>query len=711
MTLSGGNWAMVNKSDAILRDFSGWYHIMCVVDTTQGTNTDRVKLYLNSSLLSTYENTWPSLNANTFVNDSSKTHYIAKDADDVNSVTMAEINFIDGQALTPSDFGESGDYGEWKPIEYEGTHGTNGFYLDFKSSSSLGNDASSNSNNWTANNLAATDQMVDTPTNNFCTWDAIADYAGSTFSEGNTKVVMVNNATDHVNAGNFGMTTGKWYFEVYYAAGTPEGAIGVIKNWDSHQHHNFWVGGTTDAYIYYRGASKNNGTPTAYGASYVVGDTISVALDMDNGTITFYKNGVTQGQAFTGLSGTFFPVVGEGGSASNETWVLNAGQDSSFAGTKTAQGNQDSGGIGDFYYAPPTGFLALCTKNLPDPTVIPSEHFEVLTYTGDGNSTQTLTTSFQPDFIWNKMRNVGYYHRIYDSVRGLSNQLVTNATAAENAYTDYGHPTATTSTSLTFGQGTDSGNLINATLNTGVFWNWKAGGTAVSNTNGSITSSVSANVDAGFSVISYTGTGVAATVGHGLSSAPDMVIVKNRGIISSWLVRHSSLAINKTMLLESTSVGIATDYWDSTFPDNTKFSVSSNSEVNGSTNNLIAYCFHSVDGYSKFGSYTGNGSADGSFIHLGFRPAYVLIKRYDGGEGWYIKDIARDPVDNPVDNSLSAHDTSAEFSTHSSSHSSCVDFLSNGFKLRGTDTQSNWSGYEYIYIAFAEMPFKHSNAR
>jgi hypothetical protein len=356
--------------------------------------------------------------------------------------------------------------------------------------------------------------MVDTPTNNFCTWNPLGDYAASTFSEGNTKVSMVNNTTDHVNAGNFGMTTGKWYFEVYYAAGTPEGAIGVIKDWENHQNSNFWIGGTTDAYVYYRSGDKNNGSGSAYGSSFTAGDIISIELDMDNGTIDFHKNGVSQGEAFTGLSGTFFPVVGEGGSGSNETFILNAGQDSSFAGNKTAQGNQDGNSIGDFYYTPPSGYLALCTSNLTAPAVKPQENFNTVLYAGNSSSQSITGVGFQPDFLWIKARNDNRSNTIWDAVRGINHQLYSDTTSGG----DSSDLASFDSDGFSFSSTTNHN--YNNSVNTYVAWNWKAGNATLGTgdfTQGSIASTCSRNVDAGFSIVSYTGSGSTGTVGHGLS--------------------------------------------------------------------------------------------------------------------------------------------------------------------------------------------------
>jgi hypothetical protein len=565
--------------------------------------------------------------------------------------------------------------------------------------------------------------MVDTPTNNFATFNPLSEgYANPVLSEGNLKYAISGANQYALPRSTIGMSSGKWYWECYVYNGSAGNGqnTGIVGDVKASGQIDLYSYSPSIAYFWHSGNSGDiriNGSTSQTGIGVpATGDIVGFALDMESGTktIQIYLNGSAIGSAATYTGDIAYYTATYNVTANWQ--IANFGQDSSFAGNKTAQGNQDSNDIGDFYYEPPTGFLALCTENLPEPAVIPSEHFEVLTYTGDGNSTQTLTTSFQPDFIWNKMRNVGYYHRIYDSVRGLSNQLVTNTTAAENAATDYGHPTATTSTSLTFGQGTDSGNLINATLNTGVFWNWKAGGTAVLNENGTIDSQVSANVDAGFSIVSYTGNATPnQTVGHGLSQDVEMVIVKNRDDTDNWRVWHTGLTGN-TYYLGLNQYG--PEYSSSTVfngHSSTTFTVGNDASVNATTEDLIAYCFHSVDGYSKCGSYTGNGSADGTFVYTGFRPAWIMLKNVDtsddGTDDWIIRDVVRDATlqsGNPSGEVL-VPNRADPAGDHRSAYP--VDILSNGFKIRNTSATYNWNNDTIVFLAIAEHPFKYSNAR
>jgi hypothetical protein len=284
--------------------------------------------------------------------------------------------------------------------------------------------------------------------------------------------------------------------------------------------------------------------------------------------------------------------------------------------------------------------------------------------------------------------------------------LFSNATNAEY---DYG----TTSSGELYqftSDGFDLGSFGNYNANATTFaaWNWLAGGTAVSNTDGSITSQVSANTDAGFSVVSYTGTGANATVGHGLSSAPDVVIVKNRDSTTNWNSFWSPVGATKWMTLNTTNAAqTASTLWNDTAPTSSVFSLGTSTSVN-TTNDYIAYCFHSVESYSKCGSYTGNGSTDGVFVHCGFRPSWIMIKCTSGTSNWLIRDVKRDTYNQsvtPLAPNLSAAESS--FSTTLNE----TDILSNGFKLRDNYGDQNGSGQTYIFIAFASAPFKSANAR
>jgi hypothetical protein len=705
-----------HRTVATFRDTSAWYHIVVAADTTQAVDIDRCKIYINGVLQELDTQTKLTLNEE-FNFNSASLHHISSDtyaAVGFLDGYLAEVNFVDGQALTPADFGETDeDYGHWKAIEYTGTYGTNGFYLDFKNSGSLGNDASSNSNNWTPTNLAATDQMLDSPTNNFCTLNPLHTGAAIALSEGNLK--GVSGSIWRTASGTLGATSGKWYWEQYLNYKDQMPGLGWTdgsEKLNAEDGTSTWKG-DSQAYLFYEwtGGTINAGVSTAYASAGADGALIGIALDIDNGKIWFSRNGVwlvsgnpstATSPSISGLpSGkTWLPFPTIGGTAAHIN--INFGQDSSFAGNKTAQGNADGNGYGDFYYAPPTGFLALCTQNLPEPAVVPSEHFNTVLYTGTSSSNAISGVGFNPDLVWGKSRSAVAHHGIYDVVRGATKELT--STSANSEVTETTGLTSFDSDGFSLG----SDGRLNTSGTTYASWNWKANGAGVSNTNGTITSTVSANADAGFSIVSYTGNSTVSTIGHGLSQAPEMIVVKNRDDgIRNWGTYTSPTGNSEAMFLNITDASAASvNMWASTSPTTSVFSVGIASTSNLTGDTYIAYCFHSVDGYSKVGSYTGNGSADGTFVHCGFRPAYVMVKSIDVAGHWQILDNVRDPY-NAADNVLIPNISDVEYTWADF----LIDYNSNGFKLRGTSGGVNTSGTIYMFLAFAEHPFKYTNAR
>jgi hypothetical protein len=319
------------------------------------------------------------------------------------------------------------------------------------------------------------------------------------------------------------------------------------------------------------------------------------------------------------------------------------------------------------------------------------------TYTGANPNAATSITGvgFQPDFTWIKSRVTGYGQALFDSVRGATRRLQTDTSSAEATSSTY----LTSFNSNGFSLGVDFGQ--NAPSEPYISWNWKANGAAVSNTAGSITSQVSANAAAGFSVVTYTGTGANATVGHGLGVAPSMMILKNRDQAGDWCVYHTSNPATNYLQLNLTSASSANStIWNNTAPTSSVFSIGGYLYGNGVK--YVAYCFAAVPGYSAFGSYTGNGSADGPFVYLGFRPRFVMVKSSTAVNDWWMYDSARSPY-NAMNALLRANLSSAEVTQ------GYPDFLSNGWKIRNTG--QNDSGQTYIYMAFAENPFAYANAR
>ena len=337
--------------------------------------------------------------------------------------------------------------------------------------------------------------------------------------------------------------------------------------------------------------------------------------------------------------------------------------------------------------------------------VKPSDYFNVVTYTGTGSS-QTISVGFQPDFVWIKSRSNAQDHKLTDAVRGVTKSLESNTTDAEA--TDTNGITAFTSTGFTVG----SDSTYNTNAYTYVAWCWKANGAGSSNTAGTITSTVSANTSAGFSVVTYSANGSTGTVGHGLGVAPSMIIVKKRNAAERWCVFHTSTSnayiyLNETFAADTTNANVR--FGNNSVvvqPTSTLFTIGNSNDVNGTSGTYVAYCFAPIAGYSAFGSYTGNGSADGPFVFTGFRPRFVMFKRTDSSNDWVFLDIARNTF-NVMISALFPNSTSSETS-NGFYDSDCV---SNGFKIRATNAVVNASGGTYIYMAFAENPFKYANAR
>ena len=553
----------------------------------------------------------------------------------------------------------------------------------------------------------------------FCTLNPTRGAYGNTnpngtLAEGNLKFSAPNQTYFYNTAGTIFPTSGKWYWEVFIVSNNNNaGILGIVTSGGDTKEFPGW---DTEGLGYGWASSNGNKIHNNTSSSYVnetalANDIAGIALDLDNGTLTFYHNNASQGQAFSSIDSSKGWSFGSG-TGYLTTFVANFGQDSSFAGNKTAQGNTDGNDIGDFYYAPPSGFLALCTANLPEPTIGANsttqadDYFNTVLYTGASSGQGITGVGFQPDWTWIKSRSHASSHVLTDSSRGVTKSLFSDTAAAESTLS--GGVTAFGTDGFTLGtEGT-----VNTDTRTYVSWNWKAnGGTTSSNTDGSITSTVQANTDAGFSIVSYTGTGSNATVGHGLGVAPKMMIVKVRSTGGdNWDVYHKDLGATKRLFLQSTDAeNVSSAPFNNTEPTSSVFSIGTATDTNESGSNIIAYCFAEVEGYSKFGSYSGNATAtpaDGTFVFLGFKPAWLMLKRIDITGQWRMYDTVRSPL-NYMDELLSADSNAGE----AEGSTSRLDFLSNGFKLRGSASGTNKSGGTYIYMAFAEAPFKYANAR
>lgn len=733
-----GGWQIT--SPQVFRDVSAWYHFCMILDSTQSTASDRAKLYINGELqdFSTWTvgggaSRYPTQNTNfTWHTGSDLRIGSVGDAYDLGGY-IAEFISVDGQNSTISQFGESSN-GIWKPVDTSGlTLGNAGFHLDFADSSDVGNDIGANNIDFTATRVSGIDVVKDTPTNNFCTLNETSHGTRlGTVSEGGLKIATsTNNRAVH---GTMSLpSSGKWYYEVRVVSYASGG--GTYLGWGSNSSLGYDEYASSKG-IFFSGyneqvLSDNAGQSGGYGSNGTNvasnGDIYSILLDVDNSRFYYAKNG-TYFNSANPASGTggldvtatlaaaitdIVPTITRGGSY-NETYYVNFGQDGTFGGAITAGDNADGNGHGNFKYAVPSGFLSLCSSNLPNPAKVAdplegeqaSDYFVTTLYTGT-NSTNEKNIGFAPDLLWFKHRNGSSDHVIYDSIRGANSGLVPNNANGQNTSANSSQDLMSfDNDGFTVGVGSQFGS-VNSPGHTIAAWSWKGGGTASSNSNGSITSSVSANTDAGFSVVSYTGNGgSSATVGHGLTQAPDCIWLKHRTAGEGWVSFWNTPAMGPTKFLGFNSTGAASTSsgeWNNTAPTNTVFTIGNQGRVNTNTATYIAYCFHNVEGYCKVGQYTGNSATDGPMVYCGFRPAWILIRRTASGSDWCIYDNKR--LGYNVDNNIQRISAASEQTDDD------IDLYSNGFKFRRSSTNFNGSGNDHVFIAFAEQPFKYATAR
>jgi hypothetical protein len=688
--------AQLGITNAVFRDLSAWYHIVVSVDTTQAIIDNRIKVYVNG-IQQTMTVTSLAQHDDTAVN-SNIAHYIGQViSSQYFDGYMAEVNFIDGQALTPTSFGELNlNLGTWIPKLYTGTYGTNGFRLKFSDLTQLGEDFSGNLNNWTPSGFSVIpgtnyDLMTDSPTN---TSDTIGNYAtlnplninsAATYSNGNLDV------NTGVAAGGpaFGSisvpTTGKWYWEVTPLTNVTTSfcRIGVVNT------------SRTIGVEYYNNGNRtlNGSADTTYGATYTNNDVIGVLCDVTNNTVSFYKNNLVQPTIpFSGWSSDVFAMIADGNGSAGLTATFNFGQR-------------------PFVYTPPTGFKALNTFNLPTPTIgataatQANKFMDVSLYTGTGVAQSIFNSGgFKPDLVWIKNRTgTAANHAIYDINRGVTKQLSSSSDALE--VTNVSGLTSFDNTGFSIGTLAD----INTNGNNYIAWQWRADGTPLTLIAGNtISSSVSVNSVSKFSIITYTGNGTAgATIAHGLGVVPRMVMIKSiNGAVSNWAVYHGSLGNTSSLFLNTNGVSLASNtYWNNTNPTTNLISLGTSDLVNANARNYVAYAWAEIDGFSKFNSYVGSGSLDGTFVYTGFRPKFILIKSSSAATTNWAMYNSIVNTSNPVINELLANSSAIENTTGTD-----LDFLSNGFKLRSTNADINTSAATYIYAAFGEFPLKYANA-
>jgi hypothetical protein len=677
---SGGTQLATTAS--VFRDVAAFYHLVFVYDSANATAGDRMRIYVNGVRQST-TGTNPSLNQ-AFGTGATNIQAIGRLSTNQFDGYVSEIHVVDGQALDPSNFGKTdASTGAWIPKKYTGGHGNNGSYLSFLDGTSLttlGHD-DAGSNDWTLNSVSLTagttyDWMEDTPSNNFPVINPLANAVAPVAAN-----QQVNSSSaSYSGACSIVMPSGKWYFEAVQISGTAHLMIGVVRAGGA-LGTPFWQLAGGYAYWASTGQKYNNNAAAAYGSSYAVGDVIGVAFDASAGTLEFFKNNVSQGVAFTGLTqGDYVPAIGNGSGVAHNS-AINFGQR-------------------PFSYTPPSGYKALSTNNLPTPAVKRgSRYFNSLLYTGNSDNPQSITgAGFQPDLIWLKNRAAASHGIVVDAVRGRSAHISTSVTSAQATDSSTQGVTSIDADGFSVDDDPASYGSSNDLTNAYVAWLWKeaAGLMDIVTYTGSLTT---------------TGT---QTVPHNLGVAPSLILSRSlnvAGVDSGNMgVWHHSLAANKALFLNTTAAQfdtVSSGGGTKTPPTSTDFYQTYNSGFGITGNNYIAYLFAEVEGFSKMGSYTGNGSADGPAIWTGFRSRWVMIKRTDTTGNWVLIDTARN-TSNLSNFVLYGNLSQAE---DAPSVGRVIDILSNGFKLRGTDSDVNTSGGTYIFVAIAETPVKYANAR
>ena len=694
----GGSIKSQYATSAAFRDFTGWMHVVYRWDTDNGTQDDRFIVYVNNvrQAMTQYTGT---VSGETGYIGGGNTLNIGKSTDNYSKgrFYLADYYLIDGQAYDPTYFGfTDAQTGQWRPKKYTGSYGSGGFHLEFKDSSNLGKDTSGNSNDWTANNFsvsagAGKDLVTDSPTNNFCVMNVIDRDSSVTVTDGGLKVSN-NNQTWAGVKGTLAVNSGKWYYEMKTSDAN------IFCGWASDDLDTFLASPQDNNSVMSDGVlifcdngkyqldTGGSGTRINYSSALSANDVLGCAIDLDNNTAQFYKNGTALGSIDISSSKLATKHVHPYFISyyTNQTYTFDFGQ----------QG---------FVHTPPAGYRALNSKNIATPVpagvVRPQRHFDTVLYTGNSSTNNITGLEFKPDLVWVKRRDGSAHHNLVDSVRGTQKHLQSSGTGSEDTETGSNGLTSFNSDGFTV-SGTNSGTgRINYSGNTFVAWCWKAGGAAVSNSDGTITASVSANQEAGFSIISYTGNSTSgATIGHGLGKTPKWFIVKSRSQNRGWNNYHASLGNTKYIQLQQTHTPqTQSGWWNNTSPTSSVITLGNDNDVNDSSQNYICYAWAEILGYSKFGEYEGNGNSEGTYVDLGFRPAWVLVKRTNSSQNWWLLDNKRN-TQNPLDKELNPNSDGGE-ATYTS-----FDFLSNGFKLRSDNVVMNGGGSTYIYMAFAERP-------
>ena len=742
---SGSNpYGAVDDGSRLYRDLGSWYHLCWAVDAENTIH----KIWINNNLVSTNTGRYPP-NFTYGLNNSGDEMVIGDGSwDSYGSPNfngyMAEINYLDGQYLEPDSFAETKN-GVWIPLKDPSlTYGTNGFRLQFLAtgtsadSSGIGADTSGQGNHFALTSLAAGDVVLDNPENNFATLNLL-DKSGGTFTEGNLRY---DTSSWDMATGTVLLPSGKWYYEVRvdaYNASANAFSVGIIQTnkirgsgnsyyWS----HSSWstssqgylygvnVNGTTEYKI-----SAGSATSLSSHPDIVQGSVIGIFIDLESDTTSIKYNidGGTPFELFTSMQDVDYTI---GVSDYLAQLTFNFGQDSTFSGAETAGGNTDGNGKGDFHTALPSGhtdYLAICSANLPDPTIGPQtstqadDHFNTFLYTGTNATNRNIATNtFTPDWVWLKSRSQADNHVVVDVLRKNGSNFPNMHPNTTDAEANDTHPKIITN-GIQVSEGLYDNNNVNF-----VAWTWKAGGdpddvtgnfikdgVAFTPTQGTIdTTKMSVNTTSGFSIVTYTANNnTKGTVTHGLNSAPNLVIIKNRDTSPNgqWVIGQDQNGFTGQLYFNNGGpFGSNSGSFDNTAPTNAVVTVNTDNTVNEGTDGFVMYSFHNVEGFSKIGSYIGNDSTDGTFVHTGFR-----VRTSDSGS-FQLLDNKRNTF-NPTDIYLYVPGSGTENDGSTLSPAINVDFLSNGFKLRTTESVYNSNGGTFLYMAFATQPFKFSNAR
>ena len=735
--ITSGGVGGVNYWYNLIRDLNAWYHIVLRVDTTQSTAANRVRLYINGTEATIQQDNRSSIsqNVDTQINGTDEVR-IGNNVPTNQSLEgyLADVYIIDGQSLDPSYFGYTeSQTGIWRPKRYTGTYGTNGFHLEFNDNSgttatTLGKDTSGNGNNWTPNNFSVTagynnDSVIDTPTNNFNTFNRL-DFNSNADPDAGGLLTNASATGGHYPAfTSIPVRSGKWYLEFDSEADGMLPSIMEVQH-DGGSHNTDSTAGNNTSAINKRGyglltgdgRTSHNGTYTSYGSRIhgAGGDVGMCAFDADNGKIYWGKNDTwfASGDPAAGTNPAF------SGIDMTRYWVF----------TFHVYGNSNNVkvkfGSNGFTYTPPTGFQALSSRNLaPEirPVMDPKNQFNAVTYSGNNGTKSVTGVGFKPDLVWIKSKGGSYAsdQNLMDTVRGLQ-KLSPASTGAESSFSHRFNSFDTDGFTVQHSGG--GGGFTNGGSQSYIGWCWKAGGNSNTyNIDGVGYASASAagldggtidptgasiNTENGLSIITYTANGTnGATIAHGLGRKPAWIIIKCRSNSDNWMVYHHKMDDSSpedyVLYLQSTSARVDTpNMLNDTAPTDTLVTLNNDGAVNSGSRTYVMYCWAEIPGWSKFGKYAGNSSdadAGGGFVYTGFRPALVIYKKITGTDNWEIQDNVRNTY-NPVGNSLFPNTSSNESTGRN------VDFLSNGFKQRNANGNTNEDGHDYVFMAFAEQP-------